>query len=60
MLRPMRYLSARSPLIERAMSGKHNDVKIESDPLSVPAQPLVRTLNGSPGGPRQNTPHRSE
>ena len=32
-LRPMRYLSARSPLIERAMSGKHHDGKV--DPLSL-------------------------
>lgn len=27
-LRPMRYLSGRSPLIELAMSGKHHDVKV--------------------------------
>lgn len=32
-LRPMRYLSARSPLIERAMSGKHHDVKV--DPVGL-------------------------
>ena len=28
-LRPLRYLSARSPLIELAMSGKHHDVKVD-------------------------------
>jgi hypothetical protein len=28
-LKPMRYLSARSPLIERAMSGKHHGVKVD-------------------------------
>jgi len=28
-LRPMRYLSARSPLIELAMRGKHHDVKVD-------------------------------
>lgn len=28
-LRPLRYLSARSPLIEYAMSGKHHDVKVD-------------------------------
>jgi hypothetical protein len=28
-LRPMQYLSARSPLIERAISGKHHDVKVD-------------------------------
>ena len=28
-LRPMRYLSYRSPLIERAMSGQHHRVKVE-------------------------------
>ena len=32
-LRPMRYLSARSPLIERAGGGKHHSVK--ADPLSL-------------------------
>jgi hypothetical protein len=32
-LRPMRYLSARSPLIELAMSGKHHDVKV--DPVGL-------------------------
>ena len=32
-LRPMRYLSRRSKLIDIAMSGKHNDVKV--DPLSL-------------------------
>ena len=26
----MRYLSARSPLVELAMSGKHHDVKVDS------------------------------
>jgi hypothetical protein len=31
----MRYLSARSPLIERAMGGKRNDVIIESDLLRL-------------------------
>jgi hypothetical protein len=29
-LRPMRYLSYTSPLIERAMSGKHHDVKVDA------------------------------
>ena len=28
-LRPMRYLSVRSHLIELAMSGKHHDVKVD-------------------------------
>jgi len=32
-MRPMQYLSLRSPLIARAGSGKHNDVKV--DPLSL-------------------------
>jgi hypothetical protein len=32
-LRPLRYLSARSPLIELAMSGKHHDVKV--DPVGL-------------------------
>jgi hypothetical protein len=30
---PMTYLSYKSPLIERAMSGKHHDVKVEGAPL---------------------------
>ena len=32
-MRPMQYLSLRSPLIEMASSGKHYDVKV--DPLSL-------------------------
>jgi hypothetical protein len=32
-LRPLRYLSARSPLIELALSGKHHDVKV--DPVEL-------------------------
>jgi hypothetical protein len=32
-LRPLRYLSARSPMIELAMSGKHHDVKV--DPVGL-------------------------
>jgi hypothetical protein len=32
-LRPLRYLSARSPLIELATSGKHHDVKVDPNGL---------------------------
>ncbi|MCX6924183.1 MAG: hypothetical protein NT154_13375 [Verrucomicrobia bacterium] len=32
-LRPLRYLSAKSPLIHQAMSGEHHDVKV--DPVSL-------------------------